>query len=272
MLLRRVLLSLIGILAAPAFAYDIPKGLSQSDRLEIIRTLGLNAATKLLDNPYPLGGYSGFEIGISMEFIDIENIRQVGCAPGTAGCLNTAYSDDTEWRFSRITIGKGVYKDIDIFFQFIPPVGGVRITDYGGALRWSFYQARFLPINVSAVVDFDQLNYEDSFINLNVGADIIVGVNVENFALYFGGGEVQATGRFIGDSQSNTTPANICGPNCTASPGDPAIDPSTGTVTDHISASHTVVGLSVHYDDLFAAAQVDRYLDAVYSFKVGMRF
>src|SRR5665213_698791 len=92
-----------------AWAFDIPSGLNQSDRREIIRTLGLNTATKMLDNPYPLGGFSGFEIGLSMELIDIKDIRRLCCAPGTAGCRNTGYSDEDQLRYSRITIGKGLF-------------------------------------------------------------------------------------------------------------------------------------------------------------------
>jgi hypothetical protein len=252
-----------------ARAFDIPKGLNESDRHEIIRTIGLNAATKMLTNPYPLGGYSGFEVGLSTEFVNIRDIRRLGCAPGTAGCGNASYSDETEWRYTRLTIGKGLYQDVDVFFHFIPPMGGVRISDYGAAARWSFYQAQFLPINIAAIAHFDQLNYQDSFINRNIGAEIMVGVNVENFALYFGGGQIQATGTFIGkDSEGN------CGENCTVDPNEPGIDSGPGgtRVTDKVSATHTVVGLSLHYDNLFAAAEVDRYQDAVYSLKVGLRF
>jgi hypothetical protein len=33
-----------------------------------------------------------------------------------------------------------------------------------------------------------------------------------------------------------------------------------------------VVGISLHFNDLFAAAEVDRYRDAVYSLKAGLHF
>jgi hypothetical protein len=255
------------IFAGGAHAFNIPTGLNESDRREIISTLGLNAATKMLDNPYPLGGFSGFEIGLSAEFIDIRDIRRLGCAPGTAGCRNTSYSDESEWRFSRITIGKGLYEDVDIFFHFIAPIGGVKISDYGGALRWSVFQARFLPINISLIGHFDQLNYRDAFTNRNLGAEAMVGVNVDNFALYFGGGMIQAAGTFIGKDSSG-----VCSGNCTVDPADTTVDPNSRTVTNKVTTTHTVVGLSLHYDDLFGAAEVDRYQDAVYSLKVGLRF
>jgi len=262
-----VLVSSGALLAKPTLAFEIPKGLNDTDRNEIVRTLGLNVATKMLNNPYPLGGYSGFEIGYSIEYVSIRDIRRTGCAPGSAGCANTRYSDETEWRYSRLTVGKGLYNNVDVFFHFMPPTGNAHVSNYGGALRWSFYQAQFLPINLSAVAHFDQLNFNDTFLNRNIGATLIAGVNVENFAIYFGGGQIQATGTFIGADTNQQ-----CNGGCTVAPGDAATDPSSRTVTKKVMTTHTVVGLSLHYDNLFAAAEVDRYSDAVYSLKAGLRF
>ncbi len=250
-----------------ANAFQIPKGLTAGDRKEVVRTVGLNSANKLLTNPYPLGGYSGFEIGYSMEFVNVRDLRRLGCTPGGAGCANTGYSDDTEWRFSRLTIGKGLYNDVDLFFSFIPPTGPERISDYGGFLRWSFFQAQFLPINLSALVHFNQLNFEDIYMNRNVGAELIAGVNVDNFALYFGGGVVEARGTFIGPDLSG-----VCANDCRVGAGDPDLNTGNRTVSNSLRETHTVIGLSLHYDNLFAAAQVDRYRDAVYSLKAGLRF
>src|SRR6266404_3530405 len=120
--MRALISTVLILLCARAWAFDIPHGLNESDRREIIRTLGVNAATKMLDNPYPLGGYSGFEVGLSTEFIDIRDIRRLGCQPGQPGCTNTTVSDESEWRYSRLTIGKGLYEDIDVFFHFLTPM------------------------------------------------------------------------------------------------------------------------------------------------------
>lgn len=249
-----------------SYAFEIPKGLTASDRREVVRTLGLNSANKVLSNPYPLGGYSGFEVGYSVEFVNVRDMRRLGCQPGSPGCGNTSYSDETEWRYSRLTIGKGLYNDVDVFFSFIPPTGGTRVSDYGAAARWSFYQAQFLPINVAALVHFNQLNFNDTFMNRNLGAELMVGVNVDNFAVYFGGGILQAQGTFIASN------GGICGEDCTVDGTDSEVDRGSNTVTDEVQETHSVVGLSMHYENLFAAAEVDRYRDAVYSMKLGLRF
>jgi hypothetical protein len=255
------------LIAIPVFAFEIPKGLTESDRREVVRTLGLNSASKALDNPYPLGGYSGFEIGFSVEFVNVRDLRKLGCAPGSPGCANTGYSNETEWRYSRVTIGKGLYNDVDVFFSFMPPTGGVNASDYGGQIRWSFYQAKFLPINFSLTLHGNQLNFNDTYMHRNLGAELLTGVNVDNFALYFGGGYIEARGLFVGADTSG-----VCNEDCTADPSDPALNGSTRTITHRLREAHTVIGFSVHYENLFAAAEVDRYQDAVYGIKVGVRF
>ncbi len=256
---------LLSVFSLSAHALVIPKGLTATDRREVVRTVGLNSAPKALSNPYPLGGYSGFEVGYSVEFINVRDIRRLGCEPGAPGCGNTGYSNDTEWRFPRLTIGKGLYNDVDLFFSFIPPTGGVRASDYGAQLRWSFYQAQFLPVSLSMITYFNQLNFEDVYMNRNVGVELMAGVNVNNFALYFGGGWLEAQGNFIAGSNANCA-------DCTVDPSDPEVNGTSKTVRHSLEATHTVVGFSFHFDNLFAAAQVDRYRDAVYSMKVGLRF
>lgn len=265
MFLRSALTLLALVAPAAAQALVIPKGLTATDRREVVRTIGLNSAPKALSNPYPLGGYSGFEVGYSLEFINVRDIRRLGCVPNSSGCGNTGYSNDTEWRFPRLTIGKGLYNDIDLFFSFIPPTGGVRASDYGAQVRWSFYQAQFLPVSLSVIGYFNQLSFDEVYMNRNMGAELMVGVNVNNFALYFGGGWLEARGTFVAGSTANCQ-------DCTVDPSDPEVNGISRTVSHNVEATHTVVGFSFHYQNLFAAAQVDRYRDAVYSMKVGMRF
>jgi hypothetical protein len=146
-------------------------------------------------------------------------------------------------------------------------MGNVRASDYGGQVRWSFYQAQFLPVNLALVGYFNHLNFNDTFMNQNLGAELIAGVNVNNFALYFGGGFVEARGTFIGLNSTNS-----CGEDCTANSGDEDFNNISRTSTARVRESHTVVGFTLHYENLFAAAQVDRYRDAVYSLKTGLRF
>lgn len=242
------------------WALEIPRGLSAEDRDTVVRMLGSSSATKALSNPYPLGGYSGFEIGYSMEFVNVRNLQLLG----TSGGLYANKSSD--WQFSRISVGKGLYNDVDIFFSLMLPTGGVRASDYGGLLRWTFYQAEFLPINLSVILSGNQLNLGDAFVNRNLGGDILAGISVDNFSVFFGGGILKSTGTFVGCPSGSTNSV------CTVDTGEGDVNQFSNTVSASVIEPHSVVGVSLHLSDVFVAAQVDRYEDAVYSVKTGLRF
>lgn len=251
---RWLLTILIGVSQSATFALDIPKGLTQSDRQEVLNLFGLNTSSKLLTDPYALGGYSGLEIGVALEIIDTRSLANLGAK-------NTKNED--QFIYPRITVGKGLYDDLDIFFHFIPPTPGTQVSQYGAMARWSFYQFKFVPISVSAVLSGSQINVQDSLVNQSYGLDLVAGISMNDLSIYFGAGNVKVEGEFMG----GTTGDGVVPPN------DPALITSvTNTVRESISEIHTVIGISAHFDNLFAAAQIDHYRDQVISTKLGVRF
>ena len=227
------------------FALDLPANLDKSDRLEMIRILGMATSSKSLSNPYPLGGFPGFEFGVSLEVINTRDLSQLGDkAP-----LNN------ELRYPRFSIGKGLYHNLDLFLHFIPYSKNTALSEYGGMVKWSFYQAKFLPINFSGFLHTSSVNVNDSFSCLTLGGDIMVGINANNFSLYFGGGQLRSQGRFMGTGANGI----VSSPN------------QTGMVSEKLIETHSFLGVSLHFLDLFAAAQIDRYRDPVYSAKIGIR-
>lgn len=250
---RFVLCLIVAYMPTASFAVTIPKQLTKEDRISVVKLLGLTTSTKLLTNPFPLGGYSGFEVGLSLELVDIRDLSQLG-AGSTEG--------DQELRYPRITIGKGLYNNLDLFLHFAPMTAGSEMTSFGGAVRYSFYEARFLPVNVSLVMSADHVNINNDFENTSLGADLVAGIYVSQFSLYFGAGQLRASGTFIGGTNSDGT----------VDVGDPQLGGSTNTVTHTVSQTHSYLGATVHFDDVFAAAQIDRYPDTTYSARVGLRF
>jgi hypothetical protein len=267
--IRRLTLASILFFSFSSLAIEIPKRLDAQDRREVARILGLNTSSKILSNPYPLGGYSGVEIGVSLEVVNIEDLSRLGCQPGEAGCPTTQVSEDKELKYPRISIGKGLYKNIDFFLNFVPPMHD-DISDFGGMARWSFFHAKFLPINLSLLAHANRMNIKDALISENVGAEILAGVNVNNFAFYFGGGYLRSEVTFLGgDGQSGSVDA---GDEQADRPADPKLNRDTNTLTETIYSTHSLVGVSVHFSDIFAAFQIDRYRDPVMSFKLGVRY
>ncbi|MNJ99834.1 hypothetical protein D3C87_176150 [compost metagenome] len=220
----------------------LPRNLDKQDRIRALEILGLGSAAKILDNPYPLGGYSGFEMGLAAEFIPVDELAGLGS--GT--------TDNGELNYYTLTFGKGVYHNVDTMVYFSPITGDEEVGNFGGQLRWGFYEARFFPISFSTIVYGGGTSFSNLINVTTVGIDLIATVNVENVALYLGGGTIRAIGQFIG--------------------GADGITDNGQTIQEDISEEHLVFGLNVNFSKMFVALEVDRYVDSVYSGKLGFRF
>ncbi|MGZ5279463.1 MAG: hypothetical protein ACXWC9_05950 [Pseudobdellovibrionaceae bacterium] len=235
-------------------ALSIPKNLNASDRRKALEILGLSSSAKILGNPYPLGGFSGVEIGLTAEVL----------ATGELSVLGDKSESQKETSYSLLSLGKGLYHNVDIFLQFAPFQQGEDISNFGGQLRWGFYQADYLPAHLSVIAFGNSTNFKNQVVTVSSGADLIVGFSVQDMTLYTGIGFARATGTFMGGTNGVTAPD---------------IDSSTGlplttrdTKSEEVSASHYVAGINVKFAKMFFAMQLDRYTQATYSAKLGARF
>lgn len=227
-------------------AIQLPKNMNQADRVEALRIIGFGTSSKLLTDPYPLGGYAGFETGISIENIHTNDLGQLGS--GLA-------APQQDVAFPKLTLGKGFYNNVDIFLHFTPYNRQDELSFYGGMLRWGFLQAKFLPLSASVVVHMNSANFSNQLVTKAYGADLIGGINVDNVSLFAGVGILQTTGSFVAG-----------GPNGVTDNSQP------GSVDESLNGTHAVIGTNVHFSNLFVTIQLDRYSQPVYSGKVGVRF
>ncbi|HEX4925854.1 MAG TPA: hypothetical protein VFV50_17305, partial [Bdellovibrionales bacterium] len=227
---------------------SIPTNLSANDRQEALRILGLGTSSKMLSNPYPLGGYSGFEFGLTIESVPVEEISRLGAK------LQPGEQPEKTFNYPKFAIGKGLYKDIDVFLHFIPYNQNTNMSDYGGMLRYCFYQAAFLPASFSILVHANNSNVGNLIFTQSAGAELVTGINVSDFALYVGAGRVFVTGKFVASlnaAGSNPTPADE---------------------TDTVSSFHSFIGGSFDFEPVFVAFQIDQYTQTVMGAKLGLRF
>jgi hypothetical protein len=248
------------LLVSNARALDIPK-LNRADLSTAVDILGFNTSARLLSNPFPLGGYTGFEFGYSYEIVSTQDLSTLGT--GTA-------ARQSDFNLSRISIGKGLYNNIDVYVHFVPFSKSSQVSEFGGLVKWNFYQAAFVPFSMSMLFHGSTINIQDSFINQSLGADLLAGINVNNFALYFGGGQITAESRFMDRILNFCTGVGVpagCDPSLPMPSSGANISPLN--TTEH--SSHSFVGINMQFMELFFAAQIDRYEDPVYSLKVGYR-
>lgn len=212
-------------------AIALPTTLSDRDQEKTLGVLGLQTSSKILSTPYPLGGYEGFEFGAGMEFLDVSDIAK----------------PQTMINYPRFSFGKGFYNDFDFFFHFTPFSENTGISDYGGILRWSAFQSAYLPTNISILLHSNATNVIDKIFTSSFGIDITAGFTLKYISLYFGGGQVESRGSFYGFN---------------------------GAMNEEFrktSSIHTFMGGVVDFESFFVAAQMDRYDDAIFSVKLGVR-
>ncbi|MDX9731033.1 MAG: hypothetical protein RBT63_04620, partial [Bdellovibrionales bacterium] len=164
--------------SSQAFAkLELPQNLTSSDRQEALRIIGLGTSAKILTNPYALGGYHGIEFGIALESIPTEDVSRLG---------SRLPNPQAEVTIPKLTVGKGLYSNLDFFIHFMPYNQNSELSQYGGVLRWGFYEASSIPIsaNITAHMNFGNIN--NQLTTKTYGADLIGAINVNEVALYAG--------------------------------------------------------------------------------------
>jgi len=243
MILRYIILSLIlviGLTKTPAAlgALSIPTDLSDGEQQSILQILGFGTSFRPVDNPYPMGGYAGFELGLAVESVPTEDIGYYGSKAAV----------DRDVVYPRVTVGKGIFDSVDLFFSFLPLSENEGVGIYSGALRWGFFQATFVPAVFSVLFSATNTNVNTVFVSQTEGADLVAGVNVDPFSFYVGAGYLYGQGQF----DSSLT-----------------ID---GTQTNQISQTmHTMIGVNLAISEMFASLEIDTYTTTTASLKIGAR-
>jgi hypothetical protein len=159
----------------------LPRGLDSSDRKEATKVLGFGTSAKILSDPYPLGGYSGYEVGTFVQSLAVDDLAELG---------QTLASAQSDVQYLGLTVGKGIYNNIDIYIQWVPYTSGTELNTYGGLVRWCFYQASFLPLTLSATLHGSMANFSNLVNTQSYGFDIVGGVNVKAVSLFVGFGPI----------------------------------------------------------------------------------
>ncbi len=233
-----------------ARAFSIPTNLKNSQLTTLSNALGHGTSNKFLSNPYPLGGFSGVELGVGAEFINTSDFSSLGSGSATQSSVEV----------DRLSIGKGLYGGLDIFLNFIPFSGANEVSSYGASIKWTFFEGQFLPLTLSTLVHYDSINFGDQFMSEDYGADLIAGINVNHVSLYMGGGTISGRHVFSKSILDLTDVAN----------NSDLSDNRSLVNVDH--QTHGLIGVQTEISNFFLAAEIDRYANPVYSAKLGLRY
>lgn len=231
------------LLALPTFALDIPDNLSKKDRQQVTKILGHTTSTKLLSIPYPLSGYSGFEVSLSTTNVPVSELSFLG---------NTT-NGQSEFSYQTLSIAKGLYGNFDVHLHFAPPIGNVNYSSYGGALKWSFFQGSYLPYTLSFLIHGNSSTTQDSFSSSTLGGEFIYSLYVQNLVFYFGAGPIKTRSTFLGQGPTSF------------------LTDSGSNESELERTLHSYIGMTYLYDIYFFTLQADRYTNNTISFNLGLR-
>lgn len=231
------------LFSSSAFAaLPIPKSMTQLDRQNAVEVLGFGSGYKNLGDPYPLGGYSGYELGLSLEFLNTKEIATLG-----AGAPEQATTN-----YLVISMSKGLFYGIDFSLQFSPLGQVEKFSGFGGAMRWGFAELSARPIHFSLQISANSASYQELINTTTQSLDLITGYTSEAWSLYGGVGLIRTSGIFIGGTQGITD--------------------NQQTAIETVSGLQYFGGLSVNFGDYFLAVQSNQITQNNTALKLGARF
>lgn len=238
MFARIIFLSLV-LTSFVSKAALVSSSLSENDRREVVKTLGHASSLKVLGDPYPLGGYAGFEMGITIESVPTESFADLGDKTAGGNLLT----------YPVISVGKGLYENIDLFGHFSLFGQENRVGVYGGLLRWGFFESKNMPLTLSLSLQSSSNNFDNIITGEVFAATLNLGLNFNNSSLYMGIGKVNSKAEFsegLNDSPQAET----------------------------VSAEDTQfkVGGVYHFRPYFIAIEFNRYVVSHFSARLGLRF
>lgn len=219
----------------------LPHALTGSDRLSTLEFLAPTSSARLLSSPYPLGGWSGFEIGVSRQNAPLSYLKDLGDKGGTTSDLS----------YTTITLGKGLYYDLDLYLSFVPMTQTDSISHSSGQLRYLFWTSENRVFRVSGLLSASTSNVNDQISLRSVGYDLIGTTTIDKVSLFVGLGLLKARARFIGGAKGITD--------------------SQKTEEEDADIPHQLIGIEWPLGHFFWAAEVDRYKVPNYSLQLGYR-
>jgi hypothetical protein len=224
------------------FAADIqlPLAMNQTERESTLRLLGPTTSGKVLGDPYPLGGYSGFEFGVQHEVIPAAEVSRFG---------QRARDSEPNLTYQKLTLGKGLFNDVDLFFAFTPWSRVAGITEFGGMMRWQFLRFETAPAGLSLMVHGNVTNLRNLLITENGGMNLLGFYNWRGISIYSGIGQTYSSGRF-----------------------DSSVAASNRNENEQVHQFSSMAGLAYRWHELQVALEANRYAQTVYSGKVSLRF
>lgn len=242
-------LILILLSSSPSFGKIIfPTSMDQQDRRRALEFLGPATSSRMLSTPYPLGGWEGFEVGLSRHYVPMSHLKDV----------DNAFEDQRDIEYPILTLGKGLFYDFDLFLSLVPMIQSEAVNHFSTQIRHQFWQSNEGSLRLSGLLYAGTTTLNNQINMQSYGFDALATLTIDKVSMYLGLGSSFNNGRFIG------------GPNGIVAPQEGSVEPSS-TAIETITLPHQLVGLEWPIENFFFAIEVDRFKIPYYSMKLGYR-
>lgn len=219
----------------------LPDQMTQGEMRKVLQILGPATGSTPLSSPYPLGGWEGFEIGISKHYLPWSYLSEV----------DPLVAEQKDLEYPLITLGKGLFYDFDLFLSITPILKSDVVNYFSTHLRYQFWNSQNKVLRLSALIFAGTANVNNQLNMQNNGFDLIGTITLDRVSIFAGVGSLVSNGRFIG--------------------GQTGITASKNTEAERIFLTHQLVGIEWPIGNFFIAAEADRYAIPYYSVKLGYR-
>lgn len=222
--------------------FSFPNNLDKNNRQTILDYFAPSASANILGAPYPLGGYSGLEVGLSYHQLPSSLLSHLNTSPP---------STDKDSFYPLLTVGKGFYLNTDVLVSLSPFVGLSALSHFSFQVRHEIWRSPSNIFRITGLAYGGSANLKDQLNLQTEGLDFIATATVKKASFYFGWGTYVASGLFLGGINGMT---------------DSLINEKETKV-----GSRQILGFEWPIDNYFIAAEVNRMNLPYYSIKLGAR-
>ncbi len=225
----------------------LPRALKAEERRPAVEILGGGSQLKFAGDPYPLGGYLGIDVGITRDSVGVRDLGKLGSLAAVPEA-----SEQGDVGLWSLTLGKGLYYDVDVFVHFMPFGQGEQVSGFGGGARWLFHEMDRYPIFFSLQGGANSTSFQNLINFSNQSIDLLASYIRGDLSVYLGSGFMRSTGIFHGGAGGVTA--------------------SGETEIESLSSGRMLGGISYRWDKFYVAGQLDRAFAGNYTVKAGYRF
>lgn len=219
----------------------LPDQMTPGEMRKVLQVLGPATSSTPLSSPYPLGGWEGYEVGISKHYLPWSYLSEVDPIVG----------GQKDLEYPLITVGKGLFYNFDLFLSIMPILKSDVVNYFSTQLRYQFWNSQNKVFRISGLIFAGTANVNNQLNMQNNGFDLIGTITLDRVSIFLGVGSLVSNGRFIG--------------------GPTGITASQNTEAERISLAHQLIGIEWPIGNFFIAAEADRYAIPYYSVKLGYR-